>query len=240
MDTRRLGLVLAIGLIVAGAPAPAAAQGGGRSGGGPAPVGAASTDASMPEVELPLSPPGQAAIQVGGTWTETGGGRRYTGGRWIVVDYSRPLLRGRENIFGSGADYGTTVEDGAPVWRAGANATTTLTTQVPIVVGGTTLPPGVYNVFADLAPGEWTFILSNQPRQPRYDPNDRVLLYGAINYDPSFELARVRMPVEQIDEPAGVRIEQFTISLLRAGEREVLLQMAWDRTVATATIELAQ
>src|SRR5690606_9777203 len=93
MDTRRLGLVLAIGLIVAGAPAPAAAQGGGRSGGGPASVGAASTDASMPEVELPLSPPGQAAIQVGGTWTETGGGRRYTGGRWIVVDYSRPLLR---------------------------------------------------------------------------------------------------------------------------------------------------
>lgn len=195
---------------------------------------------SVPDIQLPLSPSGQAAIQVGGSWTETGdGGRRYSGGRWIVVDYSRPLLRGRANIFGSGADYGTTVEDGAPVWRAGANVTTTLTTQMPIVVGGTTLPPGVYNVFADLAPGEWTLILSNQPRQQRYDPNDRVDLYGAINYDPSFDLARVPMPVEEIDEPAGVRVEQFTISLLGSGDRQVLLRMAWDRTVATATIDLA-
>ena len=41
---------------------------------------------------------------------------------------------------------------GAPVWRAGANATTTLTTQVPLMVGGKRLEPGIYNVLVDLKP----------------------------------------------------------------------------------------
>ena len=68
---------------------------------------------SVPEVKLPPSPPGQAAIQVGGTWTKTqDGGQRYEGGKWIVVDYSRPTLKGRTNIFGSGTEYGKVVSDG--------------------------------------------------------------------------------------------------------------------------------
>lgn len=140
MNSLRFGPAVVLGLLIAGASAIPAAQGAARSSG-----------PSIPDVQLPLSPSGQAAIQVGGSWTETGGSRRYADGRWIVVDYGRPLLRGRDNIFGTGADYGAVVEDGAPVWRAGANATTTITTQVPIVVGGTRLEPGVYNVFADLA-----------------------------------------------------------------------------------------
>jgi hypothetical protein len=92
---------------------------------------------SIPEVKLPPSPPGQAAIQVGGTWTKTqDGGQQYANGKWIVVNYSRPTLKGRTNIFGSGAEYGKAVMAGAPLWRAGANTTTTITTQVPLLVGG--------------------------------------------------------------------------------------------------------
>lgn len=195
----------------------------------------------VPDVKLPASPAGQAAIQVGGTWTPTdSGGRRYTGGKWIVVDYSRPLLRGRTAIFGSGAEYGTAVRDGAPVWRAGANATTTLTTQTALNVGGTVVQPGVYNVFVDLAESKWMLILSNQPRQPKYDPSDKVTLYGAINYDPTFEVARVVMSVEQKDTSANrdQPEEQFTISFLKPSERMVMLAMAWDRTVATAPIDI--
>ena len=193
---------------------------------------------SVPEVNLPPSPPGQAAMQVGGAWsTGADGASRYSGGRWVVVDYSRPLLRGRTNIFGSGAEYGMAVRDGAPVWRAGANATTTLTTQVPLMVGGTRLPPGVYNVVVDLAPGAWTLILGNQPRQPKYDPNDRVNLYGSINYDPTFELARVGMSVREggvLEHP----LEQFTIGFTKASERQLHLVMAWDRTIAVAPLEV--
>src|SRR5688572_19623866 len=88
--------------------------------------------AQAPEVKLPPSPRGTAAIQVGGTWSGTGDARRYTGGSWITVDYGRPILRGHESIFGSGAEYGNTVNPDSPIWLAGANATTRLTTQVPL------------------------------------------------------------------------------------------------------------
>jgi hypothetical protein len=192
---------------------------------------------TVPEVKLPASPPGKAAVQVGGTWTKTAdGGQRYEGGKWIVVDYSRPLLRGRTNIFGTGAEYGTVVSDGSPVWRAGANATTTLTTQVPLVIGGKTIAPGVYNVFVELKPGNWTLVLSNQPRQPKYDPNDKVNLYGSYNYDPKFDVVRAPMNMDNLDQ----KLEELTITFLRPSERMLLLTLAWENTVATVPIELAK
>ena len=73
---------------------------------------------AMPTAQqrLPMSPRGSAAAQVGGTWTQNAQGEpRYTDGKWLTVDYGRPILRGRENIFGSGADYGKTVSAGAPL-----------------------------------------------------------------------------------------------------------------------------
>jgi hypothetical protein len=188
---------------------------------------------SIPDVKLPPSPPGQAAIQVGGTWTKTADGQRFEGGKWLVVDYSRPLLKGRKEIFGTGAEYGKVVSDGSPVWRAGANATTTLTTQVPIMVGGKTLAPGIYNVFVDLKPGDWTLILNNQPRQPKYDPDDKVNLYGSYNYDPKFDVARMKMNVENMDQ----KLEEFTITFSSLTDRMVMLLMAWENTVALVPIE---
>ena len=56
--------------------------------------------AQAPEVKLPASPRGSAAVQVAGSWTGTGDERRYTGGKWITLDYGRPIMRGREPIFG--------------------------------------------------------------------------------------------------------------------------------------------
>lgn len=191
---------------------------------------------SVPEVKLPPSPLGQAAIQVGGTWAKGANGERYSGGKWIVVDYSRPLLRGRTNIFGSGAEYGKTVNDGGPIWRAGANATTTLTTQAPLTVGGKRLEPGVYNVFVELKPGNWTLVLTNQPRQPKYDPNDKTNLYGAYNYDPKFEVARVPMQVDSVD----YSLEQFTIAVVNVTDSGFGLALAWENTVGTAQIGLAK
>ena len=193
---------------------------------------------TVPEVKLAPSPMGQAAIQVGGNWTKTADGApRYQGGKWIVVDYSRPLLRGRTNIFGSGDQYGKVVMDGSPLWRAGANATTTLTTQVPLMVGGKRVDPGVYNVLVDLKPGNWTLVLTNQARQPKYDPNDKVNLYGAYNHDPKFEVARVSMGATEVESS----IEQFTIAFLDVRESSFRLAMRWEKTSATTPpIEIAK
>ncbi len=190
-----------------------------------------------PKVDLALSPSGQAAVQVGGTWAKTEqGGQRYEGGKWIVVDYSRPLLRGRTTIFGSGDQYGQAVMAGAAVWRAGANATTTLTTQVPLTVGGKTLQPGVYNVLVDLKPGAWTLILSNQERLEKFDPNEKVKLYGSSNYDPKFDVVRAPMKMDTVD----VTVEQFTILFANANERGVTMVMAWENTAAAVELAIAK
>jgi len=53
---------------------------------------------SKPAVDLPLSPRGLAAIQVGGSWTTANGESNYTNGSWITVDYGRPILRGLEEL----------------------------------------------------------------------------------------------------------------------------------------------
>ncbi len=191
---------------------------------------------TVPEIKLPPSPQGQASVQVGGRWEKTPtGGQRYVDGKWLVVDYGRPLLRGRANIFGTGADYGKTISDGSPVWRVGANDTTRLTTQVPLAIGGKTIPPGVYNTFAELKAGAWTLVLSTQPRQPKYDPNDKVLLYGSYNYDPKFDVLRAPMTVRQGD----ASVEQLTIGFVNVTAAGATLSVAWEKTVATIDLRVA-
>ncbi len=191
---------------------------------------------TVPDVKLPPSPQGQASVQVAGRWEKTPtGGQRYVDGKWLVVDYGRPLLRGRANIFGTGADYGKTISDGSPVWRVGANDTTRLTTQVPLAIGGKTIPPGVYNTFAELKAGAWTLVLSTQPRQPKYDPNDKVLLYGSYNYDPKFDVLRAPMTVRQGD----ASVEQLTIGFVNVTASAATLSVAWEKTVATVDLRVA-
>jgi hypothetical protein len=199
-------------------------------------MGASTFGQSIPDVKLVPSPLGQAAIQVGGKWEKTAeGGQAYRDGKWIVVDYGRPLLRGRQGIFGAGADYGKTVTAGAPLWRAGANNTTRLTTQAPLQMGGKTIAPGVYNVFVDLKPGNWTLVMSNQPVQETFDPNDKVRLSGATNYDPKFDVLRAPMTVRAGD----ASVEQFTIGFVNVTDAGATMTMAWEKTVATIDLRIA-
>jgi hypothetical protein len=191
---------------------------------------------AVPDVKLVPSPPGQAAAQLGGRWEKTAeGGQRYVDGKWVVIDYSRPLLRGRTNIFGAGADYGKTVMAGAAVWRAGANDTTRLTTQAPLQIGDKTIAPGVYNVFVDFKAGQWTFVLNTQPVQPKFDPEDKVRLSGATNYDSKFDVLRVPMTTASRADS----LEQFTIAFANVTVNTARLIMSWEKTVASVDLRLA-
>ncbi len=141
----------------------------------------------------PLSPAGTAATMVGGTWSapDKDGERAYSGGKWIEVAYSRPMLRGRTEIFGKGAEYGKMVNGGAPVWRVGANQTTKLKTEVALMLGGKRLEAGSYDLFVELKEGAWTLILSTQPTQDQYDPKDKTKIWGSYGYDAKFDVVRV-------------------------------------------------
>jgi hypothetical protein len=181
--------------------------------------------------ERPLSPPGTASAMVGGEWVKNADGTTaYQGGKWIEVTYSRPMLRQRTNIFGSGSDYGVGVRAGTPLWRAGANQTTVLKTEVPLVFGSTTVPAGEYGLLIDLkSPTEWTLVITRQPRQAQFDANNKTGLIGAVNYDPKFDVARVPMAVEAID----LKLDQLTIFFCDVTKAAGKLAIAWEHTAAT-------
>jgi len=193
----------------------------------PSPAPAASPAPSAPR--RPSSPAGSAATQVGGKWSNPESEeKRYSGGKWIEITYSRPILRGRSNIFGKGADYGKTVLAGAPVWRLGANQTTRLKTEVPLEIGGKKLPAGEYSLFADLKEAGWTLIVSTQPYQEKYDANDKVKTWGSFGYDPKFDVARAPM---KMVTPA-VSIDQFTIGFVNMTDTGGAIGMGWEKTGA--------
>jgi hypothetical protein len=186
--------------------------------------------------ERPLSPPGIATAMVGGEWTKNAQGNPvYQGGKWIEVEYSRPMLRQRDNIFGSGADYGKAVTAGAPVWRAGANNTTVFRTEVPLSFSGKTLPAGEYGLLVDLREGAWTLILTSQGRQKAFDANNKTELIGAVNYDPKFDVVRVPMTLEDV----GMRVDQLSIFFCDVQKDSAKLAIAWDHTVALAAFTVA-
>lgn len=197
---------------------------------------ATATAQSGAEVDLPASPAGLSAIQVAGEWVESDNGPQYRNGRWITVNYSRPILRGRQNIFGTGAGYGSAVKAGEPLWRAGANATTRLTTQVPLQFGGTTVQPGVYNVLVDLKETGWTLVLTTQPALETFDPDDTVNLYGAANYDEKYDVLRAPMMMDTL--PAS--FEQFTIEFIDVTGSGGTLIMMWDLTAAMIPFTVSQ
>src|SRR5436309_8578373 len=84
----------------------------------------------------PASPAGTSATQVGGKYDTSGAEPVYKGGKWIEITYGRPIKRGRDLFGGQGDKYGKAVNPDAPVWRAGANFSTQLKTEVPLVIEG--------------------------------------------------------------------------------------------------------
>jgi hypothetical protein len=115
----------------------------------------------------PASPEGTASTQVNG--------------QWIDIVHGKPILRGRTNIFGAGADYGKTLFDGGTVWRAGANVSTRLRNEMPLEIGGKRIPPGELVIVIDLkSDKDWTFVLTAQSYAETYDPSNTKDLYGEL------------------------------------------------------------
>ncbi|MEP6767135.1 MAG: DUF2911 domain-containing protein [Acidobacteriota bacterium] len=199
------------------------------------PAAAATTS---PAVRRAPSPAGTAATQVGGSWSapDKDGQQRYSDGKWIEITYSRPILRGRADVFGKGADYGKKVLAGAPVWRAGANQTTRLKTEVPLEIGGKRVAPGEYDLFVDLKENGWTLIVSTQPTQEKYDPAEKAKIWGAYGYDTKFDVVRVPMTMMK---PA-VSIDQFTIGFADMSDRAGKLAMAWGQQAAVVPFTVGQ
>ena len=179
------------------------------------------------------SPAGTAATEIGGKYVTGPEEPIYQGGKWIEVRYSRPIKRGRD-LFGSGADYGKALNAGAPVWRAGANVTTRLKTELPLVIGDKTVRPGEYSLFIDLKPSTWTFIVSSWPAQTRFDPSNKQALWGSFDYTPAKDV--VRMPMQLDTLPFSVdQLSWAFIDMSAAGGR---LAIMWDKMMASVPFKV--
>jgi hypothetical protein len=191
--------------------------------------------AQTPAPARSASPTGSEAIQVGWKAGDSPGDRAKNG-KWIDVTYGRPIKRGRADLFGSGADYGKGLNATAPVWRAGANVSTRLKTEVPLVFGTTTVPAGEYSLFIDLkGPANWTMILSSHQAQATYDPNDKVKLWGSYGYTPDKDVARVPMKVELLP----YSMEQLTYVFTDVTGTSGTLRLMWDTVTASVGFKVA-
>lgn len=181
----------------------------------------------------PLSPRGSASAQVSGTWTNVGkqtfvvGGGTYEGGKWIEITFGRPLKRGRD-IFGAGASYGKATLIGAPIWRAGADVSTQLETEVPLKIGTGAVPPGKYTLFVDLKENDWTFVVSRWPAQSKYDPNNKTELWGAYGYTPDKDVLRTKMRLE----PQTHSREQLAWEFVDMTKTGGTIALTWDKSLA--------
>ena len=182
----------------------------------------------------PMSGSGTSSVQMLGHWV-TGANPAYTlgrgsygGGSWIGITYGRPLKRGRD-LWGTGANYGAATLVGAPIWRAGADVTTQLKTEIPLVIGDKTLTPGTYTMFIDLKENHWTLVLSTLKAQSSYDPTNKVDTYGAYNYVPSKDVVRVPMKLETLPHS----FEQLSWEVLDVSDQGGLLALLWDHVLAS-------
>src|SRR5258708_20772175 len=161
----------------------------------------------------PGSPAGSSATQIGGRNDRSGNAPVYKGGKWIEITYGRPIKGGRNLFGGTGAEYGKAVNPDAPVWRAGANESTQLKTEVPLAINGKTIAPGTYTMFIDLKPNNWTLIVSNFKASARFGTNNPADVFGAYRYTPAKDVVRAPMTVATLP---------FSID-----------QLAWDYTTVT-------
>jgi len=148
----------------------------------------------------PASPPGEATL-------------KFADGKTVTIQYSRPSMRGRK-IFGGLVPYGE-------VWRTGANAATSLKTDVALNIGGANVPAGSYTLYTLPEMSSWKLIINKQTGQ------------WGTEYSQGQDLDRVNMKVT--GRPSA--LELFTISFDKTGSDSAVLKLEWENTVASVDMK---
>jgi hypothetical protein len=131
----------------------------------------------------PASPPATATGEINGAT--------------ITINYSSPGVKGRV-IWGELVPYDE-------LWRAGANAATTIETSKDLKIEGQSLPAGKYSIFAIPGQKEWTMIFNTVPDQR-----------GTGSYDESKDALRVKVKPKksgEIRERLAYLVEKNAITL---------------------------
>ena len=141
-------------------------------------------------------------------------------GNRITIKYGAPSVRGRQ-IFGDGGLVST--DWTYPVWRAGANAATTLTTGDNLDIGGLYVPAGSYTLYVLVRdPEDWQLIVNRQTRQ------------GGHIYNAHLDLGRVDMKMDKLK----TRVEKLRWLITTTGNKGAM-RLEWENHAASVPIRVA-
>jgi hypothetical protein len=156
------------------------------------------------------APSGRATTEVTLTYVDTAAQAAAQPAR-IRIDYGQPHLRGRTLHAGGLVPYDT-------AWRTGANAATTLQTDVDLVIGGATIPKGSYVLQTLPSRDGWKLLIQRNPGQSP--------MAAAMAYDPANDVARVDLRQTALPVP----LESLTFWLIPStepGPQRGELRFAW-------------
>ena len=119
-----------------------------------------------------------AAVFALGHGNEHGHVTAKVGDGTLSVDYHRPLANGRDLL--------SMIQAGS-YWRMGADSPTTLTTDMDLQFGDTTVPKGEYILWAHFEDTEhWSLALATAPARRQPDPATILVeLPGSVSKIPS-------------------------------------------------------
>lgn len=134
----------------------------------------------------------------------------------IVIDYSRPVARGRR-LFGGIVPYGE-------FWNPGADDASRIDLSGPAELEGQAVPAGSYSIWLIPGRGDWTFILSRAARVyhvPYPEGRDQLRLEVTPVQGPHLETLAFDFPLVDADS-AVLRFQWGTTVLplrLRAAKK---------------------
>jgi hypothetical protein len=164
--------------------------------------------AAQMKKKAPLSPAEQVSATVNG--------------QTISIKYSSPRVRGREgHIFGPGGLISHDVH--YPVWRAGANAATTLTTTADLTIGHLKVPKGTYTLFVNIKdPNHWVLIVNKETGE------------WGLAYKAADDLGSVPM---HMHKPKHM-IEDLVWKITTHANDKGTLTLAWENHMATVPFHI--
>ena len=147
------------------------------------------------------------------------------GGHTITIKYSSPGVKGREGqIFNKGGLIQKTHKE-YPIWRAGANAATSLSTDADITIGTINVPKGDYTLFVDISdPDHWMLIVNKQTGE------------WGLRYDAAQDLGKTPMTMSK---PPSM-VENLKWSISDEGGNKGTLTLAWEDHSASVSVSASR
>jgi len=134
-------------------------------------------------------------------------------GKSATIEYNAPSASGRK-VEGGLIPYDE-------IYRMGADAATTLTTDTDLLIGNLKVPKGVYTLYLQAAEGNWQLVVNKETKQ-----------WGTV-YHKEQDLGRTPMMLSK----TGAAIEKFKIALMPKGPAAGELSVEWGQTKATVPVK---